>query len=241
MSLLEVRGLDVHYGDLQALFGVDVILDVGDTLAVIGANGAGKSTLLRTIAGQHRQTRGVVLFDGQPVDALPAHQRVPRGIALTPEGRRLFPTLTVEENLLVGAYRARTGPWRLDTVYDLFPLVGKLRHRPAANLSGGEQQAVAIGRSLMSNPRLLLLDEVSLGMAPVMVGQLYSALPTITGSGTTVLIVEQDLRQALAFADRVQCLLEGRTALQGRAGEVTREQVAAAYFGLVTNNEEVTR
>ena len=141
----------------------------------------------------------------------------------------------------MGAYRARTGPWRLDTVYDLFPLVGKLRHRPAANLSGGEQQAVAIGRSLMSNPRLLLLDEVSLGMAPVMVGQLYSALPTITGSGTTVLIVEQDLRQALAFADRVQCLLEGRTALQGRADEVTREQVAAAYFGIVTNNEEVTR
>lgn len=240
MSLLEVRGLDVHYGDLQALFEVDVTVNAGETLAVIGANGAGKSTLLRTIAGQHRPTRGEVLFDGQPVDTLPAHQRVPLGIALTPEGRRLFPTMTVEENLLVGAYRARPGPWRLDTVYDLFPLVGKLRHRAAANLSGGEQQAVAIGRSLMSNPRLLLLDEVSLGLAPVMVGQVYSALPAITGSGTTVLIVEQDLRQALAFADRVQCLLEGRTALEGRADEVSREQVAAAYFGLVTNVEEVT-
>jgi branched-chain amino acid transport system ATP-binding protein len=231
MTLLEVSGLDVHYGDFQALFGVDLEVDAGETLAVIGANGAGKSTLLKALAGQLRPSRGTIRFDGQPVTGLPAYRRTRLGIGLTPEGRRLFPGLTVEDNLLIGAYHARPGPWRLDTVYKLFPLLRQLRTRTAANLSGGEQQAVAIGRSLMANPRLLLLDEVSLGLAPVVVRQLYAALPGIIASGTTVLVVEQDLRQALAVADRVQCLLEGRTVLRAPATEVTREQVTAAYFG----------
>jgi branched-chain amino acid transport system ATP-binding protein len=165
-------------------------------------------------------------------------QRDPRapashlGIALCPEGRRLFRSLTVEENLLVGGHTKRPGPWDLAAVYELFPLVADRRARIAANLSGGEAQAVAIGRALMSNPRLLLLDEVSLGLAPVVVGQLYQALPRITTGGTTVLVVEQDVRQAVSVADRVQCLLEGRTVLEGAAASVTREQVAAAYFGV---------
>jgi branched-chain amino acid transport system ATP-binding protein len=232
VTLLRVDGVDVHYGDFQALYGVSVSVDEGEALAVIGSNGAGKSTLLNTLAGWLRPTRGEVVFDGRPIGALPAYQRVPMGIALSPEGRRLFAGLTVEENLLVGATRTRKGPWNLAAVYDLFPLIAERRSAVAATLSGGEQQAVAIGRALMSNPRLLLLDEVSLGLAPVVVRQLYQALARIRSVGTTVLIVEQDVRQALGVADRVQCLLEGRTVLEAEAGAVTREQVFAAYFGI---------
>ncbi len=231
MSLLEVHDLDVHYGDFQALQGISLVAEEGRTLAVIGANGAGKSTLLKAIAGLCPVTRGEVLLDGQPVHRLPAHRRVPLGIVLTPEGRRLFPEMTVEENLLVGASRARPGPWDLASVCALFPLVAERLDRTAANLSGGEQQAVAIGRSLMANPRLLLLDEVSLGLAPLVVQQLYAALPQVVAAGTTVLVVEQDVGHALAVADRVQCLLEGRTALEGAAKDLRRDQVAAAYFG----------
>jgi branched-chain amino acid transport system ATP-binding protein len=232
VTLLEIRGADVHYGDFQALYGIDLTVTEGETLAVIGANGAGKSTLLKTIAGVLRPTRGTVRFAGIDVGALPAHKRVGLGVALTPEGRRIFPSLTVEENLLVGAHRPRPGPWRLSTVYELFPMVGERRNAKGQHLSGGEQQAVAIGRALMSNPRLLLLDEVSLGLAPVVVGRLYATLPAITGSGTTVLVVEQDVTQALRAADRVQCLLEGRTVLSGVATGFSRAQIAAAYFGV---------
>ena len=232
MTLLEIREADVHYGDFQALYGVDLTVAEGETLAVIGANGAGKSTLLKTIAGVLRPSRGTVRFAGTDVSALPAHRRVGLGVALTPEGRRVFPSMSVEENLLVGAHRARPGPWRLSTVYELFPVVGERRAARGHHLSGGEQQAVAIGRALMSNPRLLLLDEVSLGLAPVVVARLYAALPAITASGTTVLIVEQDVNQALRAADRVQCLLEGRTVLTGAATRFTRDQIAAAYFGV---------
>jgi branched-chain amino acid transport system ATP-binding protein len=231
VSLLEVRDLDVHYGDFQALQGISLTAEEGRTLAVIGANGAGKSTLLKAIAGLCRATRGEVLLDGRPVQALPPHQRVPLGIVLTPEGRRLFPEMTVRENLLVGASRARSGPWDLQAVCRLFPLVAERLDRTAANLSGGEQQAVAIGRSLMANPRLLLLDEVSLGLAPLVVQQLYAALPQVVEAGTTVLVVEQDVSNALAVAGRAQCLLEGRTVLEGAAKDLRRDQVAAAYFG----------
>jgi branched-chain amino acid transport system ATP-binding protein len=230
--LLEVRAVDVHYGDFQALYGVDLTVAEGETLAVIGANGAGKSTLLKTIAGVLQPTRGSVWFAGADVSALPAHKRVGLGVVLVPEGRRIFPSLSVEENLLVGAHLARAGPWRLSTVYELFPLVGERRAAMGHHLSGGEQQAVAIGRALMSNPRLLLLDEVSLGLAPLVVAQLYAALPEITANGTTALIVEQDVNQAVRVADRVQCLLEGRTVLAGAVDTYTRDQIAAAYFGV---------
>jgi branched-chain amino acid transport system ATP-binding protein len=230
--LLDVDDVTVAYGDAPALRGLTVRVQEGETLAVIGANGAGKSTLLKMIAGLLHPVAGDVRLDGLSLAGVPAHGRVARGIALSPEGRRLFPSLTVEENLLVGAHARRTGPWDLAAVYDLFPLVAERRARSAANLSGGEQQAVAIGRALMANPRLLLLDEVSLGLAPVVVAQLYAALPRITQQGTTVLVVEQDVHQALAVAGRVQCLLEGRTALEAAVADVDHARLAAAYFGV---------
>ena len=232
--LLEVDDVDVSYGDVPALTGLTVTVAEGETLAVIGANGGGKSTLLKTVAGVLRPRRGDVRLDGESLAGVPAHRRVGRGIAMSPEGRRLFPSLSVEENLLVGAHSGRPGPWGLAAVYELFPLVAERRARPAANLSGGEQQAVAIGRALMANPRLLLLDEVSLGLAPVVVAQLYAALPRITAQGTTVLVVEQDVHQALAVADRVQCLLEGRTVLEGAAASVDMAALSAAYFGVTS-------
>jgi branched-chain amino acid transport system ATP-binding protein len=232
VSLLTVSGLDVHYGDFQALYGLDLTVEEGKTLAVIGANGAGKSTLLKAIAGLVAPTTGTITFDGVDIASLPSYKRVPLGIALTPEGRRIFPSLTIEENLLVGAHSKRKGPWNLAKVYDAFPLVSDRRARLGANLSGGEQQAAAIGRALMSNPRLLLLDEVSLGLAPVVIEQIYDALPSITGQGTTVLLVEQDVNQSMKVADRVQCLLEGRTVLEGKPADLTRDQIATAYFGI---------
>lgn len=232
MSLLSVDGVDVLYGDFQALYELSVRVDEGETLSIIGANGAGKSTLMKTIAGLMIPASGSITFNDADITRMPSYKRVPLGIALTPEGRRIFPSLTVEENLLVGAHAKRKGPWNLQSVYAAFPLVADRKDRLGLNLSGGEQQAAAIGRALMSNPQLLLLDEVSLGLAPVVVEQIYQALPSITAQGTTVLVVEQDVNQALKVADRVQCLLEGRTVLEGAAGSFTRDQIASAYFGI---------
>lgn len=230
-DLLSVETLDVRYGDFTALTGIDLAVREGETLAVLGANGAGKSTLLKAITGLLSPARGAVRFDGEDLRRVPAHRRVARGIAMVPEGRRMFPSLTVEENLQVGGRVKRPGPWTLDSVYDAFPLVSDRRARRAGDLSGGEAQATAIARALMSNPRLLLLDEVSLGLAPVVVKQLYATLPRITEAGTTVLVVEQDVRQALSVADRVHCLLEGRTVLSAAASDVTVHDVGRAYFG----------
>ena len=231
-ALLEVTDLEVRYGDFRAVQGVSLRVDEGDVLAVIGANGAGKSTMLNAITGLLRPSGGTVLFDGDDITQVRPHRRVRSGVSMVPEGRRLFGSLTVEENLKVGASAKRPGPWDLASVYELFPLVAERRDRRAGAMSGGEQQATAIGRALMSNPRLLLLDEVSLGLAPVVVKQLYAALPAITSKGTTVLLVEQDVRQAFAVADHVHCLLEGRTSLAGRSEDVSMEQVSAAYFGV---------
>lgn len=230
-ALLVVRGLSAGYGDFQALFDVDLQVDEDETLAVIGANGAGKSTLLRTLAGLVPATAGSVRFAGDDLLAVPHHRRAALGISLVPEGRHLFPSLTVEENLLIGAHTRRPGHWGLDRVLEVFPLIGPLMKRPADVLSGGERQAVAIGRALMANPRLLLFDEVSLGLAPVVVRQLYATLPRIISEGTTVLIVEQDIGQALAVADRVVCLLEGCVSLEGTPAELDRARITAAYFG----------
>ena len=232
-ALLEVERASAHYGHFQALFDVSLAVGEGETVAVVGANGAGKSTLLRTITGLLHPTSGSVRFAGQDLLRIPAHKRVALGMAMVPEGRRLFPSLTVEENLIVGGYRARRGPWNLGSVNELFPLVAERRRRRSVHLSGGEQQAVAIGRALMANPRLLLFDEVSLGLAPVIVKQLYQALPTIRAAGTAVLLVEQDVRQAMAVADRVHCLLEGRSTLEGLAAQLTLEDVTRAYFGVL--------
>ncbi|HYS32188.1 MAG TPA: ABC transporter ATP-binding protein [Streptosporangiaceae bacterium] len=229
--LLEVRDLSVHHGQLQALHGVSLAVPAGSVHAMIGANGAGKSTLLRTIAGLHRPTSGSVLLGGADITALRPEQRVAAGVVMVPEGRRLFPSLTVEENLQVGMASARPGPWTIDAVYELFDWMRDRRAQHAAQLSGGEQQAVALGRALVANPRVLLLDELSLGLAPIVVRQIYALLPRLLSSGVTVLVVEQDVSQALAVASRLHCLLEGRITLAGRPAELTPAQIESAYFG----------
>ena len=232
MTLLAVEQLVAQHGLLQAVREVSFEIEEGERLALVGANGAGKTTLLRAIAGAHAPAAGRIVFDGRDVTAVSPHRRVRAGIALVPEGRRLFTGLTVEENLLLAGRSARQGPWNLESVYEAFPLISTRRKRRAGDLSGGEQQATAIGRALMTNPRLLLLDEVSLGLAPIAVEAVYSSLEVVISGGATVVLVEQDLGRALAVADRVICLLEGRIVLEGRAAELSREQVVQAYFGL---------
>jgi len=231
-TLLQVRALDAFYGDFQALFGVSLRIEAGQVVAVIGANGAGKSTLLQSIAGLLPARRDTILFDGEAIGDVPAHARVARGIALVPEGRRLFPSLTVEENLVIGGQLGRPGAWSLDRIYELFPMLRERRTAPSTSLSGGQQQMVAIGRALMSNPKLLLCDEISLGLAPIVVRDIYARLPAIAREGLSLVIVEQDIVQALAAADHVYCLQEGRVALAGTAGALTREAISAAYFGV---------
>ncbi len=232
MALLQVRDLVVRYGDFEALHGIDLTVAAGETLAVIGANGAGKSTLLKALSGLLPSAEGTITFEGHDIVRESAPRRVRRGIAMTPEGRRIFPSLTVEENLRIGAFSRRPGPWNLETVLDAIPLVRAILRKDGHSLSGGEQQATAIARTLMGNPRLMMLDEVSLGLAPVAVEAVYAALPDITSKGTTVLLVEQDVRHALSVADRVQVLLEGRTVLSGPADGLSRQQLVSAYFGL---------
>ncbi|MDQ0473914.1 ABC transporter ATP-binding protein [Labrys wisconsinensis] len=232
MSLLAVDDLDVRHGLLQAVKGVGFALEKGETLALIGANGAGKTTLLRAIAGAHRPAGGRVLLDGADVTAMPAHRRAAMGIALVPEGRRLFAQMTVEENLLLARSAGRRGRWTVEAVMEAFPNLRDRRKARAGSLSGGEQQATAIGRALMTNPDVLLLDEVSLGLSPLAVDRVYASLQGLIASGTTIILVEQDLKRALAVADRVICMLEGWSVLEARARDVTREQVTDAYFGL---------
>jgi len=235
VPLLEVRDLVVHHGQLQALDAISLRVFPGEVYAIIGANGAGKSTLLRTIAGLHQPTEGSVLLDGNDVTQLRPERRARHGIVMVPEGRRLFGSLSVEENLQVGATYARPGgTWTIDAVYDVFDWMRARRHQRTGQLSGGEQQAVAVGRALVANPRVLLLDELSLGLAPVVVQRIYGMLPQILATGLTVLLVEQDVSQALRVASQIQCLLEGRTTLEGRPADVTAEQVEAAYFGLAS-------
>jgi len=229
--LIEVRALDAFYGDFQALFGVSLEVARGEVVAVIGANGAGKSTLLKCIAGAIRSRRDAMLFEGEPIGDQPAHAVVARGIALVPEGRRLFPSLSVEENLIIGGQLGRPGPWNITRIYELFPMLAERRHMASTSLSGGQQQMVAIGRALMSNPRLLLCDEISLGLAPIVVREVYARLPSIVAEGSSLVIVEQDIVQALRAANRVYCLQEGRVALAGSASTLTREAISAAYFG----------
>jgi branched-chain amino acid transport system ATP-binding protein len=232
--LLEVRNLVVHHGQLRAVDAVSLQVLPGEVYAIIGANGAGKSTLLRAIAGLHHPTTGTVVFDGQDVTGLRPELRARRGIVLVPEGRRLFGSLSVEENLQVGATYARPGPWTIGRVYELFDWMRERRAQRTAQLSGGEQQAVAIGRALVANPRVLLVDELSLGLAPVVVQRIYGMLPQILGTGVTVLLVEQDVSQAMRVASHIHCLLEGRSTLEGRPADVTADQVEAAYFGLAS-------
>ncbi|MEO1555903.1 MAG: ABC transporter ATP-binding protein [Pseudomonadota bacterium] len=230
--LLKLSGLDAHYGDFQALFGLDMDIATGEVIAIIGANGAGKTTLMRSISGLLRNEAAQVAFKGQAIGELRADQVAYAGIALVPEGRQLFPSLSVEENLRLGSTVGRHGPWSLDAVYDLFPILKERRNQASTSLSGGQQQMVAIGRALMSNPELILFDEISLGLAPVIIKSIYDALPSIISGGMTALIVEQDITKALAVSSRVYCLQEGRVSLTGRVEDITRDQITAAYFGV---------
>jgi len=232
MPLLETRALRSFYGDFQALYGIDTHLDQSETVAIIGANGAGKSTYLKSIAGLIRNEPESVMFQGKPIGSLPAASIMKLGIALVPEGRRLFPSLSVEENLLIGRYgRQAPGPWTLDEIYRLFPVLRERRNAASTTLSGGQQQMAAIGRALISNPRVLLCDEISLGLAPIVIRDIYAALPRIKAAGTSLIIVEQDIVQALQVADRVYCFQEGRLSLSGRPRELSRDQIHNAYFG----------
>jgi len=232
MARLETISLTAFYGDFQALFGVDITLEAGQTVAIIGANGAGKTTLLRAISGVLASRGDSIRLDGTAIGDLDADDVLNRGIAMVPEGRKLFPSLSVEENLLIGAHR-RTGSgyWSLDRIYELFPVLAERRSNPATAMSGGQQQMVAIGRALMSNPDVLLCDEISLGLAPVVIRDIYAAMPHIRQSGASIIIVEQNISQALAVADHVYCMMEGRITLQGRPADLTRDAIHDAYFG----------
>jgi branched-chain amino acid transport system ATP-binding protein len=233
MSVLSVQNLTARYGDFQALFGVDLTLEAGETIAIIGANGAGKTTLMRSISGVLRNDPEQVRHAGTAIGALDPDRVMARGIAMVPEGRKLFPSLSVEENLLIGAHGRRVpgGHWTLEGVYDLFPVLAERRHNPGTALSGGQQQMVAIGRALMSNPEVLLCDEISLGLAPVIIKDIYAALPRIRAAGASVIVVEQDIGQAMKVADRVYCLMEGRVTLTGTPEGLSREAIHDAYFG----------
>ena len=230
--LLQARSVTASYGDAQALFGIDLDVDAGEVVALIGANGAGKSTFLKTITGMLVPSTGEIRLDGERIDRVEAADIVARGIAMVPEGRRLFPSLSVEENLQMGALSRRSGTWNLERVYALFPILKEKRTHPSTSLSGGQQQMVAIGRALMSNPRILLCDEISLGLAPVVIREIYAALPSLQQDGMTLLIVEQDVQLAMQVSSRVVCLQEGRVSLVGKSGDLTREQISKAYFGL---------
>jgi branched-chain amino acid transport system ATP-binding protein len=233
MSRLVVRQLDAFYGDFQALFGVSIAVDEGETVAIIGANGAGKSTLLGAVAGTLRPSSGEVSFDGRQIGRLPAHRRVQAGISLVPEGRRIFPSLTVEENLRIGAHPRRRGPWSLEAVYGLFPALAALSSRWGGTLSGGEQQMCAIGRALMSDPKLLLLDEPSAGLAPVVVQQVFELLKRIRAGGLTVLIVEQNVQQVLRVVDRAYLLEAGSIRATGTSAELKEsDTIKQAYLGV---------
>ena len=230
--LLATRNLAAHYGDFQALFGVDFEVDTGEIIAIIGANGAGKSTFLKTLTGLIGAARDQVRFEGKAIGGWAPGKIVEMGIAMIPEGRRLFKSLSVEENLLLGGYTKRAGPWDLERVFELFPILREKRGVPSTSLSGGQQQMVAIGRALMANPKLLICDELSLGLAPIVVKDIYDALPRITAGGLTAIIVEQDVGLAQRVSNRLYCFQEGKVSLTGKSNDVTLEQISMAYFGV---------
>jgi branched-chain amino acid transport system ATP-binding protein len=235
--LLSTHKLEARYGDFQALFGIDMQVGEGDALALIGSNGAGKSTLMKSLCGLIAVAPESIMLDGQPIGGLPSHEIVRRGIAMVPEGRKLFRSLSVEENLRIGAFAERKGPWTLERVFALFPILKEKRALPGTSLSGGQQQMVAIGRALMSNPKLLLCDEISLGLSPAVIQDIYAALPSIRAEGLSVVIVEQDIDTAVRQAKHVYCLMHGRVSLHGKSDAVTKQQISAAYFGLEDKDE----
>jgi branched-chain amino acid transport system ATP-binding protein len=232
-ALLETHALTAYYGDFQALFGIDAEVRDGERVALIGANGAGKSTFLRSIAGLTRSAPDAIVFDGTAIGAKSPPEIAALGIALVPEGRRLFPSLSVEENLSTGSFNGRKGPWTVERVYELFPVLAEKRRASPSALSGGQQQMVAIGRALMANPRLLMCDEVSLGLAPAIVKDVYAALRrACEADGVSVVIVEQDIDLACQMSQRAYCFTHGNVSLSGESAALTRDAISAAYFGV---------
>ena len=230
-TLLRVANLSAFYGEFRALTEIDFHIDEGEIVAVIGANGAGKSTFLKSLINHAGTAKGSVRLDGAEILGLSSAEIIRRGIALVPEGRRLFPSLTVDENMRLGWEVGRRSGMTADEFFALFPAIGGLRERKAGSLSGGQQQMVAFGRALMADPKLLLCDEISLGLAPKVVDEIYAVLPQLRDRGLAIVIVEQDLTRALKTSDRFACLLEGRVSLTGRRGEYSRADVSHAYFG----------
>lgn len=230
--ILNIQGLKAFYGDFQALYGVDMYIEPGEVLAIIGANGAGKTTLMRSVTGLLSNGPGQIRFQGNDISQLRADEVAMQGLAMVPEGRQLFPSLSVKENLMIGAQVGRQGPWDLDAVYRLFPILEERKDQASTSLSGGQQQMVAIGRALMANPDLIMFDEISLGLAPIVIKDIYAALPGIIKGGISAIIVEQDIAQALKVSSRVYCLQEGRVSLEGASDKVSREEISRAYFGI---------
>jgi branched-chain amino acid transport system ATP-binding protein len=230
-SILGVHDLSSGYGDFQALFGVNFSLPEKSVLGLVGANGAGKSTLFKAILGLLPREHNMVTFRGQPIGDVRAEKLPKLGIVMVPEGRRLFRSLTVEENLKLAGEYGRAGEWTIARVYELFPILGERRQQPATSLSGGQQQMVAIGRALVANPEVILFDEISLGLAPIIVNDVYAALPEIVASGISAVLVEQDVERVRALAQTLVCLREGQVALAGPAEKFTKAELIAAYFG----------
>jgi branched-chain amino acid transport system ATP-binding protein len=229
--LLKVTNLDAFHGNLQALHSVSIDVDAGESIALVGANGAGKTTFLKCVAGLIEHKRGAIAFAGKDISHAPAEAVARLGIALTPEGRMLFPSLNVEENLQMGGLTRRPGCWNLQRIYQLFPLLAERRLQMPNTLSGGQQGLVAIGRALMANPRLLLCDEISLGLAPVAVDLIYPSFATIRTEGTAIVLVEQNVKRASSASHRIYCLLEGRVTLERGSRDVEADELARAYFG----------
>ncbi|MDQ0137809.1 branched-chain amino acid transport system ATP-binding protein [Neorhizobium galegae] len=230
--MISITDLRAAYGPLPVLFGFDLNVARGETLALIGANGAGKTTTFAVMTGRLKPQAGSVSVAGRDIAGLTPMDIVSHGLALVPEGRQLFPSLTVEENLAVGAHSRRPGAWNLERIYEIFPTVAEFRKRPSTALSGGQQQLVAIGRALMSNPEVLLCDELSLGLSPAAVDVVYSALQKLRGAGLTTVVVEQDIARALAFSDRFACMRHGRIVLSGPSAAADRTEISNAYFGM---------
>ena len=235
MSMLEVRDLDVYHGKFQALSGVELDVERGQIVSLLGANGAGKSTLLKTISGVLKPASGTISFDESRIDGLEPHDIVDLGMGLVPEGRKIFSALTVRQNLLIGSYTPRARKTRketLENVFRLFPVLEKRSRQKGTDLSGGEQQMLSIGRALMSQPRFIIFDEISLGLSPLVVKELYKTIKRINQDGMTEVLVEQDVKRSLKVADFAYILQEGRITLKGNPRDFTEEAVKKAYFGV---------
>ena len=231
--MLEVANIEARHGLLQAVRDVSLNVGKGEVLGIIGANGAGKTTLFRALTGLHSDMSGTVRLHGRDITSLSPSRRLRAGLAMVPEGRRLFPDMTVRENLLVAGENGRKGRWTMETVLEAFPALKPIVHSAAGNLSGGQRQAVAIGRALMSNPDVIIMDEVSLGLSPIAIEGLYVSLEALKADGeTAIVVVEQDLKRATRFATRLLCMLEGSVVLEGEPSGLSHEQITNAYFGL---------